>query len=332
MHATYLLALTTLVATAYGATPDSREPWRDPSPHRLLRIQVTADVQLEVLDWGGTGPALVFLAGFGNSAHVFDDFAPQFANRFHVLGISRRGVGGSSRPAEGYDSTTLAGDIVTVLDSVGIDRAAFVAHSFGGSELNHLAAHHPSRVDRLIYLDAGFDFPTLYQSPGWTESFPLPQPPTASYDDNTVSSWLLWAARMSGAGYPESEIRQQFRFDPSGQFLEPMVSDSLATWSMRGALPARFERLRAPVLAIYADPGTAPVAFPYWNTLDPTARARTEKAFGVQHRIIEGQIDRFARSVERARVVRMPGARHYLFLTHAGEVAHEIRAFFEPRN
>jgi pimeloyl-ACP methyl ester carboxylesterase len=97
------------------------------------------------------------------------------------------------------------------------------------------------------------------------------------------------------------------------------------------ALPAKFERMRSPVLAIYADPGTAPVAYPYWNSLDPTARAKTQKSFEIQRRITDGQIDRFDRSVERAHVVRMPGARHYLFLTHAGEVAHEIRAFLEPR-
>lgn len=332
MYATYVLALTTLVVTTCTAPPSTPEPWRDPSPHRLVMVQVSRDVHLEILDWGGTGPPLVMLAGFGNSAHVYDGFAPQFANRFHVIGISRRGFGGSSRPSVGYDSTTLAGDVVAVLDSLGIDRAAVVAHSFGGSELNYLAAHHPSRVERLVYLDAGFDFPELYQTPGWNESFPLPQPPTASYDDNAVSSWVLGAERRSGPGYPESEIRQQFRFDSSGAFVEPATSDSLATWCMNGALPAEFERMQLPVLAIYADPGSAPVAYPYWNTLDAAARAKTQKAFGIQRSIIDGQIEQFSRSVERARVLRMPGARHYLFLTHAGEVAHEIRAFLEPRN
>jgi pimeloyl-ACP methyl ester carboxylesterase len=332
MHATYTLALSALLAATYAATPSREGPWRDPSPHRAIKVQITADVQLEVLDWGGTGPTLVFLAGFGNSAHVFDGFAPRFANGFHVIGISRRGMGASSRPARGYDSTTLASDIVTVLDSLGVDRGSFVAHSFGGSELNYLAAYHPSRIHRLVYLDAGFDFQDLYQSPGWLESFPVPRPPTASYDDNTVNSWVLRAERMSGPGYPESEIRQQLRFDSSGNFVEPTISDSLAAWSMRGALPARFERMHSPVLAVYADPGTAPVAFPYWNTLDPTARAKIRKAFDIQRRIIDRQIDLFNRSVERVRVVRMPGARHYLFLTHAGEVAHEILAFLEQRN
>jgi hypothetical protein len=82
------------------------------------------------------------------------------------------------------------------------------------------------------------------------------------------------------------------------------------------------------VLAIYSDPGTAPVAHLYWNMLDPTARAKTQKAFHRQRRIIDSHIDKLDRAVETAHVIRLPGARHYLFLAHGGEVAHEIRDFF----
>ena len=52
-------------------------------------------VSLEVVDWGGRGTPLVFLAGLGSTAHVFDDFAPQFTDSFHVVGITRRGFGAS---------------------------------------------------------------------------------------------------------------------------------------------------------------------------------------------------------------------------------------------
>jgi len=38
---------------------------------------VDEDVKLEVLDWGSSGRCLVFLAGLGNTAHDFDDFAPK---------------------------------------------------------------------------------------------------------------------------------------------------------------------------------------------------------------------------------------------------------------
>ena len=51
-------------------------PWRDPSPHTVRFVTVDDGVRLEVLDWGGSGRPVVLLAGGGNTAHVFDDFAP----------------------------------------------------------------------------------------------------------------------------------------------------------------------------------------------------------------------------------------------------------------
>jgi len=53
--------------------------WRDPSPHAVRFVTVEKGVQLEVLDWGGSGRPVVLLAGGGNTAHVFDGFAPKLA-------------------------------------------------------------------------------------------------------------------------------------------------------------------------------------------------------------------------------------------------------------
>ncbi len=55
-------------------------------------------VKIEVLDWGGSGPPLVLLAGLGAAAHNFDSFAFALRPSFHVYAISRRGYGGSSAP------------------------------------------------------------------------------------------------------------------------------------------------------------------------------------------------------------------------------------------
>src|ERR1700719_1204926 len=67
--------------------------WRDPSRHRVRFVRVEPDVRLEVLDWGGAGRPLVLLAGSGNTAHVFDDFAPRLTGFCHAYGITRRGYG-----------------------------------------------------------------------------------------------------------------------------------------------------------------------------------------------------------------------------------------------
>jgi pimeloyl-ACP methyl ester carboxylesterase len=67
-----------------------------PSPHRVRLVAVDENVQLEVLDWGGSGRPIVLLAGLGNTAHVFDEFATKLTSRGHIYGITRRGYGAST--------------------------------------------------------------------------------------------------------------------------------------------------------------------------------------------------------------------------------------------
>src|SRR5690348_821526 len=100
-----LLCGSALLLLACRPTREVR-PWQDPTPHTVRFVQVAPGVKLEVLDWGGAGPALVFLSGLQDVAHGFDDFAPRFTDRFHVLGITRRGYGASSRTPTGYDLAT----------------------------------------------------------------------------------------------------------------------------------------------------------------------------------------------------------------------------------
>ena len=313
-----------------GAAPLPRDTvWKDPSPHVVMRIPVSPRVQLEVLDWGGTGRPLIFLAGFGNSAHVFDNFAPEFVPRFRAIGITRRGFGASDKPASGYDTVSLSRDIIAVLDSLGISRATLAAHSFGGSELNYLAARYPNRIDRLIYLDAAVDHRGLYDSPAWLAAFPTdpPYPTYGDYGGESVHAWLLWAERLSGPGYPEAEIRSMFRFDEAGIVTGRTAADSLDRVLQRGTLPARLAKIRVPALAIYAVPGSAPVMFPFWNALDATGRARAQRHFETISAAWRKQIERFRAEVEHIRIREIPGARHYVFLTHPGEVRHEMLNF-----
>jgi non-heme chloroperoxidase len=320
-----LLAFTPAPALSLS---DTIPPWRDPSPHQVIHVPVSRSVQLELLDWGGRGKPLIFLAGGGESAHVYDGFAPRFTGRFRVLGITRRGVGSSSHPAAGYDTTTLIRDIVSVLDSVGISKASFVGHSFAGSELNALAARHPQRVDRMIYLDSAFDFRTLFDSPEWKSgALETPQSPEGRYEDNTIFTWTLWAERLSGPGYPEAAVRALYEFGPDGQFVRSLSIDSVIDRLGRGTEPVDLRRIQAPALALYAVPGSAEVMYPWWQTLDPTARARGQKSFETLSRLHSRLRDQFRDEVPRVRAVIIPGARHYIFLTDPGEVTHAMLEF-----
>jgi len=85
----------------------------DASPHTVQFVTVEPGVKLEVLDWGGTGRPLVFLAALGDTAHAFDNFAPKFVGKYHVYGITRRGFGDSSYPTlndHNYSSDRLGDD------------------------------------------------------------------------------------------------------------------------------------------------------------------------------------------------------------------------------
>jgi pimeloyl-ACP methyl ester carboxylesterase len=115
---------------------------------------VEAGVTLEVLDWGGSGRPVVLLAGNGQTAHSFDDFAPRLAQFYHVYGITRRGFGASSKPSTGYRTDRRADDVLAVMDSLHLDRPVLAGHSMGGDELTSFSNRHPDRAVGFVYLDA----------------------------------------------------------------------------------------------------------------------------------------------------------------------------------
>src|SRR5262249_6898704 len=121
------------------ATPATE--WKDPSPHKVRFVTVEKNVVLEVLDWGGTGRPLVLLTGLGNTAHVFDKFAPKLMARYHVYGITRRGFGDSSNPPptpDNYNADRLGDDVLAVLAALELDHPVLAGHSVAGEELSSI--------------------------------------------------------------------------------------------------------------------------------------------------------------------------------------------------
>ena len=81
-----------------GTATSTAATWTDSSRHQVSFVETAPGVRLEVLDWGGSGPPLIFIPGLGNTAHAFDSFAPRFTDHYHVLAMTRRGFGASSHP------------------------------------------------------------------------------------------------------------------------------------------------------------------------------------------------------------------------------------------
>jgi non-heme chloroperoxidase len=152
-----------------SAQPLPSNTWHDPSPHHSEMITVAEGIQLEVLDWGGTGRPLIFLSGLGNTAHIWDNFAPKFTDRHHVYAITRRGFGKSTHATTGYSAERLADDILVVMDQLKIEKPVLIGHSIAGEELSSIGTRHPDRVSALIYLDAAYTY-AFYDAAGDYES------------------------------------------------------------------------------------------------------------------------------------------------------------------
>lgn len=153
-----LLASCAFAQTGETASNGASSPYHDPSPHRVEMVQVENGVQLEVLDWGGEGRAVVLLAGSGNTAHIYDNFAPLLAQYFHVYGITRRGYGASSAPATGYSVDRLGEDIVNVIEALKLSKPVLVGHSFAGQEVSWVATKFPGKIGGAVYLDAAYSY------------------------------------------------------------------------------------------------------------------------------------------------------------------------------
>jgi pimeloyl-ACP methyl ester carboxylesterase len=105
----------------------------------------------------GRGPAVVLLHGFASSLYTWKDVLPALREGHDVLALDLPGFGGSDQPAdlsfESYPRVVWA-----LLDRLGIARAHLVGNSMGGALAVVLAATAPSRVDRLVLIDAaGFN-------------------------------------------------------------------------------------------------------------------------------------------------------------------------------
>jgi pimeloyl-ACP methyl ester carboxylesterase len=103
---------------------------------------------------GGDGPPLLLLHGWPETWFAWRLLMPALARDFEVIAVDQRGVGHSGKPRDGYDTGTLARDLVALMDALGHQRFAMVGHDVGMVTAYALAADHPDRLDRLAVAEA----------------------------------------------------------------------------------------------------------------------------------------------------------------------------------
>jgi pimeloyl-ACP methyl ester carboxylesterase len=116
-----------------------------------------ADVEgarVRYVDTGGEKPPVVLVHGFASSLETWDTVVPELAKTHRVLAMDLKGFGWTDRPEGDYSPYAQAKLILALMSQRGIERAAFVGHSWGASVVLTAAIKAPDRVSKMALYDA----------------------------------------------------------------------------------------------------------------------------------------------------------------------------------
>jgi pimeloyl-ACP methyl ester carboxylesterase len=297
---------------------------QDTSTHAIQFITVEPGVNLEVLDWGGSGPPVVFMSGLGGTAHAFDDFAPKFTAKHHVFGITRRGFGNSSKPPptrDNYSPDRLGDDVLAVIAKLGLVKPVLAGHSIAGQEMSSIGTRYPGKVAGLIYLDAGYEY-AFYNAKFADGS-------TRYGADVAIATAQRNLQRLSSVPPSEAlaiiaELQETLptlgkmlrRYGPQDEVVDRAKRPEV--WKYVDAVMAAEQKFtsspQVPVLAIFAVP----------KDCKPECGTPTAELWAAQDSV---SANAFEAGNPGARVVRLANARHGIFISNEADVLREMNAF-----
>ncbi len=295
-------------------------------------VETKPGVKIEVLDWGGSGPPLVLLAGLGAKGSDYGSFPVALRAHFHVYALTRRGYGNSSAPmptTENYSADRLGDDVLAVLDKLHLSKPLIVGHSLAGEELSSIGSRMPERVAGLVYLDAGYryalsrsglndlqiDIITMRRYLGHAlddinpvearksvDAF-LKELPDFEKELQAYSHALAQAPPMSTTEIAKEEADRK---TPEGR-AERAILDS----------EQRYDTIKCPLLVIFAYPHQLP------TNVTGADRAEREKQ---DMEFVDQRLELF-RAQPNVRIVLLPHAAHDVHDSNRAEVLKEIENF-----
>jgi pimeloyl-ACP methyl ester carboxylesterase len=161
---------------------------------------------------GGTGEPLVLLPGWPETWWTFHKIMPALAEHYTVIVVDLRGMGGSSKPADGYDKKTMAGDIHELVKSLGYDKVNIAGHDIGSAVAFSYGENYPQATDKLVMMELPHPDDSLL-------TFPL-LPAQGTFGDKLGSSrpYLWWFAFNQVKGLPEQVLAGHIRAEQDWLF------------------------------------------------------------------------------------------------------------------
>ncbi|HEX7307602.1 alpha/beta hydrolase [Lentzea sp.] len=185
-----------LAATAGAAEADSSKHREVDLPGFQHNYAQVNGVRLHYVT-GGRGAPLVLLPGWPQTWWLYNKVLPALAARFRVIAVDLRGMGGSGKPAGGFDKKTMATDIHELVKKLGYDKVNVVGHDLGSMVAFSFAANFPQTTEKVAFMDVLHPDESFYQ-------IPLLPPPGG------FSLW--WFAFNQVMRLPEQLLTGRFRY------------------------------------------------------------------------------------------------------------------------
>lgn len=296
----------------------------DTSPHKTHYVYVEPVVKVEVLDWGGSGPPLVFLPGLGFTAHNFDELARRFTGKHHVYAITRRGFGLSDSPPPtdaNYDADRLGDDVLAVMEILKIEKPVLAGHSIGGQELSSIGTRYPEKVAGLVYLDAAYGYaffdPRIPIVPQFAMEALVRRDLTLLQAAEPAQARALIQEMLSVLPHLQAGLQTKLDMLPAetGKPAPPPRPRQQVVRAIIGN-PHTYTGIKPPILALIADPPACS------KECDSAAVKNIAAA-------VTAQADSVTDAYPQARIVRLPGADHFVWRSHEAEVVREMNGFMD---
>ncbi len=196
------------------ATVSSQTPPSLPSSFQAKTIHSPQGADIFVR-WGGSGPVVVLLHGYAENSDSWAPLAADLMKDHTIVVPDLRGIGRSSKPADGYDKKTQAKDIRAVVTSLGYDKTSVVAHDIGNMVAYAYAASYPDKLERLVVMDApipGIDpWNEILLIPGvWHFNFRGPDAERLVAGRERIYFDRIWNDFTADPGKPDEATRNFF--------------------------------------------------------------------------------------------------------------------------
>ncbi len=123
-------------------------------PIKLLRVPANGIEVNVAVSGAGTRPALLLMHGFPHTWQLWSAVIGPLSEHYQVIAPDLRGLGATTRAADGYDAENLATDAEALLAALNIDSAAVVGIDAGAPPAFLLAMRRPDLVRQLVLMEA----------------------------------------------------------------------------------------------------------------------------------------------------------------------------------